>query len=74
MYAIGGSLSFFLTSLSGGNDVVALDNGRNGVGLNRSGILVATGLNVADHYRVKAGSLELNWIVSGGYDELGGDD
>lgn len=52
-----------LTSLSASNQIVTLNDGRNGVLLNRSGNIVSSKLNVLQHDRMKAGIGEcLDWL------------
>ena len=49
------------TSLSSGNDIATLENGRDGVSLNRGRVLVTTEINILDHDRVETSFGELSW-------------
>lgn len=56
------SLDFSLTSLRSGDNVVTVQHGRDGVGLDGGWIVVSTSVNVFNHDRVKAGRFELGLV------------
>ena len=52
-------LTLLLTCLSSSDDVVTAHDGRNGVGLNRSRVVVVAQLDIVNHNGMKTGGGEL---------------